>query len=122
MRRLGIILEVTFSIVKNTAVRRAKADIGVSDFVADVKKLSSTYTDTAASSGANSLKVWQAVKPWDETQVSPLDQLVMSGHYWICEGLWGRGWLFARHGKVPSIHPAVTVICDSFRSPEKFWG
>lgn len=57
------------SIVKNTPVRRQKADITVSDFVNEVKELSRLYSQAASSSGPQSLAVWEAIKQWDATQV-----------------------------------------------------
>lgn len=74
--RLGITLELTISIVKNSRVRRDKADVQVPDFVADIKQLSQRYSNaTAAADAAGSSQspmsraVWEAIKLWDEMQV-----------------------------------------------------
>lgn len=77
--RLGITLEVTLSIVKNTRVRRTKTDLGVTEFVADIKELSGRFSEALASSGAKSMAVWEAVKPWDETQVTPKNVIFKRG-------------------------------------------
>jgi hypothetical protein len=60
------------SIVKNSRVRRDKADISVPDFVSDIKDLSSRYAEAAQQNGQHSLKLWEAIKSWDETQVSTI--------------------------------------------------
>jgi hypothetical protein len=95
--RLGIILDLTISIVKNTPVRRSKVDISTEEFVTSVQRLQEDFKAAAgphalaAFSGANegagagnssssssglgsisplaSYAVWQAVKSFDETQV-----------------------------------------------------
>ncbi|WIA21698.1 hypothetical protein OEZ85_000865 [Tetradesmus obliquus] len=94
--RLGIILDVTISIVKNTAVRRSKEDISTEEFVTSLQRLQEDYKAAAgpavaASSGAAnqdggnataaaagglgsisplaSYAVWQAVKSFDEVQL-----------------------------------------------------
>jgi hypothetical protein len=96
--RLGIILDLTISIVKNTPVRRSKVDISTEEFVTSVQRLQEDFKAAAgphalaafsgesegagagnsSSSSASSLgsisplasyAVWQAVKSFDETQV-----------------------------------------------------
>jgi hypothetical protein len=96
--RLGIILDLTISIVRNTPVRRSKADISTEEFVTSVQRLQEDFkaaagphalaafagaaegagggnSSNAGSSGLGSISplasyaVWQAVKSFDETQV-----------------------------------------------------
>jgi hypothetical protein len=95
--RLGIILDVTISIVKNTPVRRSTVDISTEEFVTSVQRLQEDFKAAAGpavatSSGASeaagsagvagvnatatggdsplaSYAVWQAVKSFDEVQV-----------------------------------------------------
>jgi hypothetical protein len=70
LHRLGIILEVKLSIVKNLPVRRTKQDIKPEEFVSDIQALSSSYSEAVKSNSQYSLAVWEAMKDWSETQVS----------------------------------------------------
>lgn len=68
--RMGIILDLTITIVKNLPVKRDKTDIEVEAFVNAVGDLQSSFNAAAAGgSSMFSLDVWQAVKPWNERQV-----------------------------------------------------
>eukprot|EP00879_Flechtneria_rotunda_P031001 GHRR01033806.1.p1 GENE.GHRR01033806.1~~GHRR01033806.1.p1 ORF type:complete len:134 (-),score=30.67 GHRR01033806.1:288-689(-) len=68
--RLGIILDLTISIVKNLPVKRDKQDISPNEFVASIGQLQQNYNAAVGAGNAlTSLAVWQAVKPWNEVQV-----------------------------------------------------
>eukprot|EP00879_Flechtneria_rotunda_P007977 GHRR01008358.1.p1 GENE.GHRR01008358.1~~GHRR01008358.1.p1 ORF type:complete len:642 (+),score=132.76 GHRR01008358.1:338-2263(+) len=68
--RLGIILDLTISIVKNLPVKRDKQDISPNEFVASIGQLQQNYNAAVGAGNAlTSLAVWQAVKPWNEVQL-----------------------------------------------------
>lgn len=67
--RLGIILEVTMMIVKNTDVRRDKSEISVDTFVNSIAQLQQQYNAARANNSLASWAVWQAIKPWNEVQL-----------------------------------------------------
>lgn len=79
--RLGIILEVKLSIVKNLPVRRTKQDIKPPEFVSDIQTLSSRYSEAVKSNSQYSLSVWEAMKDWSETQVGHRHLLVQQVTY-----------------------------------------
>lgn len=81
--RLGIILEVTISIVRNLPVRRTKEDIKPADFVSDIHALSSRYSEAVKSNSQYSLAVWEAVKDWSETQVSDRHEVTVP----VCQSI-----------------------------------
>ena len=66
--RLGIITQLTFTIVPQQAVRRAEQDMTVAQFAQQVKQVQDTYTQAKKTGPAEA--VWAALHSLNETQAS----------------------------------------------------
>ena len=66
--RLGIITQLTFTIVPQQAVRRADQDMTVAQFAQQVKQVQEAYTQAKQTGSAEA--VWAALHSLNETQAS----------------------------------------------------